>query len=74
MAKTTVQAAGRPAASSSSSRRASPLKGGPPLYARPRPRVTGGMDVVQKIGKLGQVETELPTKRVVIKHALLHTG
>ena len=34
--------------------------------------VTGGMDVVEKIGKLGQLETELPTKRVVIRHALLH--
>ena len=47
-----------------------PLKG-PPLYAV-LGRVTGGKDVVQKIGKLGDVATELPTKRVVIKHALLH--
>ena len=42
----------------------------PPLYAV-LGRVTGGMDVVQKIGKLGDLATELPTKRVVIKHAVL---
>jgi hypothetical protein len=29
------------------------------------------MDVVKKIGKLGDVATEKPTKRVVIEHASL---
>jgi peptidyl-prolyl cis-trans isomerase B (cyclophilin B) len=43
----------------------------PPLYAV-LGHVTGGMNVVQKIGKLGDVATELPTRRVVIKRALLH--
>ena len=47
----------------------------PPLYAV-LGHVTGGMDVVQKIGKLGNLSdpTERPTKRVVIKHALLHVS
>ena len=50
-----------------------PLKGGPPLYAV-LGRVTGGMNVVDKIGRLGDVATELPSKRVVIRHATLHVG
>jgi len=44
-----------------------------PLYAV-LGHVTGGMKVVQKIGKLGDVATELPTKRVVIRHATLHAS
>jgi cyclophilin family peptidyl-prolyl cis-trans isomerase len=71
MAKTTVQAAGTAGSQFFIITKGEPLKGGPPLYAI-LGRVTDGMDIVQKIGKLGQVETELPTKRVVIKHALLH--
>jgi peptidyl-prolyl cis-trans isomerase B (cyclophilin B) len=43
----------------------------PPLYAV-LGRVTGGIDVVEKIGRLGDVATELPSKRVVIRHATLH--
>jgi peptidyl-prolyl cis-trans isomerase B (cyclophilin B) len=73
MAKTTVQAAGTAGSQFFVITKGEPLKGGPPLYAV-LGRVTGGMDVVQKIGKLGQLETELPTKRVVIKHALLHAS
>jgi peptidyl-prolyl cis-trans isomerase B (cyclophilin B) len=42
----------------------------PPLYAV-LGRVTAGMDVVKKIGKLGDLTTEKPTKRVVIEHASL---
>jgi cyclophilin family peptidyl-prolyl cis-trans isomerase len=44
-----------------------------PLYAV-LGRVTAGMNVVQKIGKLGDVATELPSKRVVVRHAILHAG
>ncbi len=42
----------------------------PPLYAV-LGRVTAGMPVVQKIGKLGDLATERPTKRVVIDKATL---
>jgi peptidyl-prolyl cis-trans isomerase B (cyclophilin B) len=42
----------------------------PPLYAV-LGRVTAGMDVVKRIGKLGNLTTEKPTKRVVIEHASL---
>ncbi|HSS74170.1 MAG TPA: peptidylprolyl isomerase [Gaiellaceae bacterium] len=42
----------------------------PPLYAV-LGRVTAGMPVVQKIGKLGDVATEQPTKRVVIDKATM---
>jgi len=42
----------------------------PPLYAV-LGRVTAGMAVVQKIGKLGDLATERPTKRVVIDKATL---
>jgi len=42
----------------------------PPLYAV-LGRVTAGMPVVQKIGKLGDLSTERPTKRVVIDKATL---
>jgi cyclophilin family peptidyl-prolyl cis-trans isomerase len=45
----------------------------PPLYAV-LGRVTGGIKVVEKIGRLGDVATELPTKRVVIRRAALHVG
>jgi cyclophilin family peptidyl-prolyl cis-trans isomerase len=38
----------------------------PPEYA-PLGKVVKGMDVVEKIGKLGNVQTERPTKRIVIK-------
>jgi hypothetical protein len=34
-------------------------------------RVTAGMPVVQKIGKLGDLATERPTKRVMIDKATL---
>jgi peptidyl-prolyl cis-trans isomerase B (cyclophilin B) len=71
MAKTTVQPAG-----TAGSQFFIVTKGDlglPPLYAV-LGRVTGGMDVVQKIGKLGDVATELPSKRVVIRHATLHVG
>jgi cyclophilin family peptidyl-prolyl cis-trans isomerase len=70
MAKTTVQAAGTAGSQFFIITKGEPLKG-LPLYAV-LGRVTGGEDVVQKIGKLGDVATELPTKRVVIRHALLH--
>jgi peptidyl-prolyl cis-trans isomerase B (cyclophilin B) len=42
----------------------------PPLYAV-LGRVTAGMPVVQKIGELGDLATERPTKRVVIDKATL---
>jgi peptidyl-prolyl cis-trans isomerase B (cyclophilin B) len=42
----------------------------PPLYAV-LGRVTAGMDVVEKIGQLGDLTTEKPTKRIVIEHATL---
>jgi peptidyl-prolyl cis-trans isomerase B (cyclophilin B) len=42
----------------------------PPLYAV-LGRVTAGMPIVQKIGKLGDVTTEQPTKRVVVEQATL---
>ena len=42
----------------------------PPLYAV-LGRVTAGMPVVQKIGELGDLATEQPTKRVVIDKATL---
>jgi cyclophilin family peptidyl-prolyl cis-trans isomerase len=45
----------------------------PPLYAV-LGRVTAGMPVVQKIGKLGDLSTEKPTKRVVIDKATLTPG
>lgn len=40
----------------------------PPDYASVG-RVIEGMDVVEKIGKLGNSETQLPTKKIVIKRA-----
>jgi cyclophilin family peptidyl-prolyl cis-trans isomerase len=69
MAKTAVQAAG-----TAGSQFFIVTKGDlglPPEYAV-LGRVTGGQATVQKIGKLGDVATELPTKRVVIRHAVLH--
>jgi len=72
MAKTNAQPAGTSGSQFFVITKGQPLKG-QPLYAV-LGRVTAGMDVVQKIGKLGDVATELPTKRVVIKHALLHVG
>jgi cyclophilin family peptidyl-prolyl cis-trans isomerase len=45
----------------------------PPLYAV-LGRVTAGMPVLQKIGKLGDLSTEKPTKRVVIDKATLTPG
>jgi peptidyl-prolyl cis-trans isomerase B (cyclophilin B) len=42
-----------------------------PIYAV-LGRVSGGINVVQKIGMLGDVATELPSKRVVIRRAVLH--
>jgi cyclophilin family peptidyl-prolyl cis-trans isomerase len=42
----------------------------PPLYAVVG-RVTAGMPVVEKIGKLGDLTTEKPTKRVVVEQASL---
>jgi peptidyl-prolyl cis-trans isomerase B (cyclophilin B) len=42
----------------------------PPIYAV-LGRVTAGMPVVQKIGLLGDLTTEKPTKRVVIERATL---
>ena len=45
----------------------------PPDYAV-LGRVTGGMKVVRKISTLGDVATELPTKRVVVRRAILHVG
>jgi cyclophilin family peptidyl-prolyl cis-trans isomerase len=41
-----------------------------PIYAV-LGRVSAGMPVVQKIGQLGDLATEKPTKRVVIEHAAL---
>jgi peptidyl-prolyl cis-trans isomerase B (cyclophilin B) len=40
----------------------------PPDYA-PVGRVVEGMDVIEKIGKLGNVQTERPTEKIVIKRA-----
>jgi peptidyl-prolyl cis-trans isomerase B (cyclophilin B) len=40
----------------------------PPDYASVG-RIIEGMDVVEKIGKLGNSETQLPTKKIVIKRA-----
>jgi len=71
MAKTTVQPAG-----TAGSQFFIVTKGNlglPPLYAI-LGRVTSGMDVVEKIGRLGDVATELPTKRVVVRHATLHVS
>ncbi len=45
----------------------------PPDYAV-LGHVTSGMDVVEKIGRLGDPNTEQPTKRVVIEQATLSTG
>jgi peptidyl-prolyl cis-trans isomerase B (cyclophilin B) len=39
-----------------------------PDYA-PVGRISGGMGVVEKIGKLGNIETELPSEKIVIKRA-----
>jgi cyclophilin family peptidyl-prolyl cis-trans isomerase len=44
----------------------------PPLYAVIG-KVTDGLDVVLKIGRLGNPSTQKPTKRVVIEHAELTT-
>jgi peptidyl-prolyl cis-trans isomerase B (cyclophilin B) len=41
----------------------------PPDYAM-LGKVTEGMDVVEKIGKLGNVRTEAPTKHIVIKKTI----
>jgi peptidyl-prolyl cis-trans isomerase B (cyclophilin B) len=41
----------------------------PPDYA-PIGRIVKGSDVVEKIGKLGNVRTERPTKRIVIKKTI----
>jgi peptidyl-prolyl cis-trans isomerase B (cyclophilin B) len=41
----------------------------PPDYA-PVGRIVEGMDVVEKIGKLGNAETQQPTEKIVIKRAL----
>jgi peptidyl-prolyl cis-trans isomerase B (cyclophilin B) len=43
----------------------------PPLYAV-LGRVTAGMPVVEKIGQLGDLTTEKPTKRVVVEQATLN--
>jgi peptidyl-prolyl cis-trans isomerase B (cyclophilin B) len=43
----------------------------PPLYAV-LGRVTAGMPVVEKIGRLGDLTTEKPTKRVVVAQATLN--
>jgi peptidyl-prolyl cis-trans isomerase B (cyclophilin B) len=45
----------------------------PPIYAV-LGRVTAGMPVVKKIGELGDITTEKPTKRVVIQRATLKEG
>jgi cyclophilin family peptidyl-prolyl cis-trans isomerase len=71
MAKTTVQPAGT--AGSQFFIVTSGDLGLPPLYAV-LGRVTAGMNVVEKIGRLGDVATELPTKRVVIRHATLEVS
>jgi peptidyl-prolyl cis-trans isomerase B (cyclophilin B) len=42
----------------------------PPEYAL-LGKVTSGMDVVEKIGTLGDPQTEQPTKRIVIEKATL---
>jgi peptidyl-prolyl cis-trans isomerase B (cyclophilin B) len=42
----------------------------PPLYAV-LGRVTAGMPVVEKIGRLGDLTTEKPTKRIVVEKATL---
>jgi len=71
MAKTTVQPAG-----TAGSQFFIVTKGDlglPPIYAV-LGRVTSGMNVVEKIGRLGDVATELPTKRVVIRHAALQVS
>ncbi len=71
MAKTTVQPAG-----TAGSQFFIVTKGDlglPPLYAV-LGRVSSGMKVVEKISRLGDVATELPTKRVVVRHATLHVG
>lgn len=44
----------------------------PPDYAM-LGKVVDGMDVVEKIGKLGNVKTEAPTKRIVIKKTVAST-
>jgi peptidyl-prolyl cis-trans isomerase B (cyclophilin B) len=36
-------------------------------------KIVKGMDVVEKIGKLGNVQTEAPTKRIVIKKTVAST-
>jgi len=41
-----------------------------PDYA-PLGKVTSGLDVVERIGRLGDPQTEQPTKRVVIQKATL---
>jgi cyclophilin family peptidyl-prolyl cis-trans isomerase len=46
----------------------SDLRGLPPDYAAVG-RVVEGMNVVEKIGKLGNLETEQPTEKIVIKRA-----
>jgi peptidyl-prolyl cis-trans isomerase B (cyclophilin B) len=43
----------------------------PPDYA-PIGRVTKGINVVAKIGKLGDLATQAPTQRIVIEHAKAH--
>src|SRR5581483_8137928 len=71
MAKTTVQPAG-----TAGSQFFIVTKGDlglPPIYAV-LGRVTSGMNVVEKIGRLGDVATELATKRVVIRHAALQVS
>jgi peptidyl-prolyl cis-trans isomerase B (cyclophilin B) len=40
----------------------------PPDYA-PVGRVVAGLDVIEKIGKLGNIQTEMPTEKIVIKRA-----
>jgi peptidyl-prolyl cis-trans isomerase B (cyclophilin B) len=75
MAKTTVQPAGTAGSQFFvvTARNLGLLGAKKPLYAV-LGLVTAGMNVVQKIGKLGDVATELPTKRVVVRHATLHAG
>jgi peptidyl-prolyl cis-trans isomerase B (cyclophilin B) len=68
MAKTTVQPAG-----TSGSQFFIVTEGDlglPPLYAV-LGRVTSGMNVVMKIGQLGDLTTEQPSKRIVVRHATL---
>ena len=45
----------------------------PPDYAL-LGKVTEGLDVVEKIGKLGDPATQQPTKRVVVEKATLNEG